>query len=516
MLIGIPFILIYLWLNQNLKGGFWETTISFSVSTILIISPFLLSSGFIDMVVLNREIDKLYTLSINLTDDLRIYILPTLYVLFLYYSWRMLRMNYDLLLATKTVGFSIIIFLTLPPAGWILWLVPLYSLHQSKTSGGANYFIALFSLFFISYHLLYSSGASVIPLNLIPDFNELIPTYLDSTETNSILNTLIVSLGLLLGIQIFREGIQGNDYYNLGKKPLVIGITGDSGTGKSTFSESLTRLFGTSATFNLEGDDYHKWDRESPNWESLTHLNPEANSLFDLLNDLRRLLDGSTVSSRTYDHQTGLFSSPKRKVSKNLILISGLHTLYLRDLVNEMDKSFYLTMDEELRIAFKVKRDLERGRNKDYTLKEIQKRKEDFKKYIIPQSERADVIFKILSTKDSLSKDKDLDIENVELKLRVIIKSCPYYNELASVLTEECNLSISIKDIDEIGTVEIEISGEVQREDIRKSSEILAPQMTELIDIKNGFSKGILGVMELITLVEINNDVRSKRRGRFS
>ena len=98
----------------------------------------------------------------------------------------------------------------------------------------------------------------------------------------------------------------------------------------------------------------------------------------------------------------------------------------------------------------------------------------------------------------------------------MIIKSCPYYNELASVLTKECNLSISIKDIDEIGTTEIEISGEVQREDIRKSSEILAPQMTELIDIKNGFSKGILGVMELITLVEINNDVRSKRRGRFS
>ena len=516
MLIGVPFIFIYLWLNQNLKGGFWEVLKAFSLSTIFICVPFLFSTGFIDMVILNREVDKLSTLSIYLTDDLKIYLLPTIYLVFLYYSWRMLRMNYELLLATKAVGFSIIIFLTLPPAGWILWLVPLYSLHQSKTNGGANYFIALFSFFFISYHLVYSSGANIIPLNFVPDFLNLIPNYLESSETKSIFNTLIASLGFLLGIQIFREGIQGNDYYNLGKKPLVIGITGDSGTGKSTFANGLTKLFGTSATFNLEGDDYHKWDRESPEWESKTHLNPEANRLFDLLNDLRGVLDGNSLKTRSYDHITGLFSSPKLKSSKNLILISGLHTLYLRDLVNEMDKSFFLSMDEGLRVALKVRRDSDRGRTEEYTLDQIEKRKEDFKRFISPQSERADVIFKILPEKAESFSNEDKDLNNVALKLKVIIKSCSYYNELVNVLTEECKLNVNVKDINDIGGVEIEIIGEALENNIKRCSEILAPQMNELIDAKKGFSKGMLGIMELITLLEINDDVRAKRRWKFS
>ena len=148
------------------------------------------------------------------------------------------------------------------------------------------------------------------------------------------LNTLMVSFGCLIGIQIYREGIQGNDYYHLGRKPLVIGITGDSGTGKSTFAKAVTKLFGSAATVNLEGDDYHNWDRESPMWKSVTHLNPRANRLFDLVRDLRTLLDGSSVNARSYDHLTGLFSSLKRKTSKNLILISGLHTLYMKSLVD--------------------------------------------------------------------------------------------------------------------------------------------------------------------------------------
>ena len=133
MLIGVPIIFVYLWLNHDLKGGFWETLISFSILSIVFIAPFLLSSGFWDMVIFNREIDKLYALTMDLGNNVTIYVIPSMYLLFLYYAWRMQRMNYELLLATLAVGFSIIIFLTPPPPGWLLWLVPLYAIHQSKS-----------------------------------------------------------------------------------------------------------------------------------------------------------------------------------------------------------------------------------------------------------------------------------------------------------------------------------------------------------------------------------------------
>jgi len=518
MLIGVPIIFIYLWLNQSVKGGFWETFCVFSGVSSLIIIPFLISPGFLEMVIFNSEINRLYLLSIDLGDNLKIYLLPTIYLLFLYYAWRMLRMNYELLLATLAVGFGIIIFLTPPPPGWLLWLVPLFALHQSKNSGGANYLIALFSIFFICYHVIYSSGANISAFNYSISINIAEWDYLGrpwlpppySYQIQSALNTLIVSFGCLIGIQIYREGIQGNDYYHLGRKPLVIGITGDSGTGKSTFSKAVTKLFGSDATVNLEGDDYHNWDRESPMWKSVTHLNPRANRLFDLVRDLRTLLDGSSVNARSYDHLTGLFSSLKRKASKNLILISGLHTLYLKSLVDEIDKSVYLMMDERLRISFKTERDLKRGRSADYTLNEIKKRQQDSEKYIFPQSERADVIFNILPINpDDIDNKSPSDIK---LKLRVLIKSCPYYNELIRSLTGVCNLHVNLNDINEIGGVDIEIQGDVEKGDIRLATTMLAPHIDELIDMKDGFSDGILGIMELVTLVEINDDLTVKRR----
>ena len=251
MLIGVPIIFIYLWLNQDLKGGFWETLISFSTISFLIIAPYLISPGFWEMVIFNREVDKLYLMSINLGNDVRIYLLPIIYLFFLYYAWRMLRINYELLLATLAVGFSIVIFLTPPPPGWLVWLAPLYALHQSRSNGGANYLIGLFSVFFIGYHFVYSAGANVIGFDNFLGMENSILDYFEKPQLKSILNTLIVSLGCLIGFHIYREGIQGNDYYQLGMKPLVIGIAGDSGTGKSTFTTAVTKLFGSSATVNL-------------------------------------------------------------------------------------------------------------------------------------------------------------------------------------------------------------------------------------------------------------------------
>ena len=510
MLIGVPLIFVYLWLNQNVKGGFWETLVPFSIVSLITMIPFLFFPGFWEMVISNRDVDKLFSLAIKLGNGVSIYVLPTAYLVFLYYAWRMQRMNYELLLATLAVGFSIIIFLTPPPPGWLIWLVPLYALHQSKSSGGANYLIALFSLFFIGYHLTYSTGATVLGFDNLLNLENSLLNNLENSQIQSILNTLVVSFGCLIGIQIFREGIQGNDYYHLGMKPLVIGVTGDSGSGKTTFSIALTKLFGSSETVNLEGDDYHNWDRESPMWKSATHLNPRANRLFDLVNDLRRLLDGRAVSARSYDHLTGLFSAPKRKRSKNLILISGLHSLYSKSLVDEIDKSFYLMMDEKLRVSLKVKRDSNRGRSPEYTLNEIKKRAKDSEKYIQPQSERADVIFNILPVNPD-----DIDSElsdDIKLKLRVIIKNCPYYSELIRALIGVCNLYVNLNDINDIGGVDIEIQGDVERGDIRLATQMLAPHIDELIDIKKGFSDGILGIMELIALVEINDDLIVKKR----
>ena len=113
-------------------------------------------------------------------------------------------------------------------------------------------------------------------------------------------------------------------------------------------------MFGASGTYHLEGDDYHNWDRQSPMWKSITHLNPRANRLFDLVHDLRMLLDGNSITARSYDHTTGYFSPLLRKKSKKLIVISCLHTLYLKTLVDEIDKSNKDNKSNKQKVNFKT------------------------------------------------------------------------------------------------------------------------------------------------------------------
>ena len=80
-----------------------------------------------------------------------------------------------------------------------------------------------------------------------------------------VLTTRLVSFGILIAIQILREGVRANDYYRLGNRPLVLGIGGDSGVGKSTFSKGLATIFGERSLVEVSGDDYHNWDRSNKN-----------------------------------------------------------------------------------------------------------------------------------------------------------------------------------------------------------------------------------------------------------
>jgi uridine kinase len=510
MLIGVPFLFVYLWLNRGLKSGFRRSLLYFVVTLFLIEGPLFFSSGFMAMVINNREAGKIFGLALDMGSDIFIYAIPLTYLLLLYFAWRMRRMNFDLLLATLGVAFSIIIIFTLAPPGWFLWLVPIYALHQSRSSGGAVPLVSTFSLFFIIYHLLYSESAYLIGFDLpiISHFNTL--SDLIGGRFQSLLFTLNTALGLVIGLQIFREGIQGNDYYHMGLKPLVLGIAGDSGVGKTVFAGAISDLFGTISLVHLIGDDYHNWDRASPMWKSMTHLNPRANKIYNMAKDLRCLLNNEAVRVRTYDHNSGRFSSPHFKKSKSVICISGLHAFFTEDLAAEMDRRFYLDMDESLRLKWKIKRDTEiRGRSKDFTMSEVGRRIKDAKKYIHPQSSRADVCFSLMPSNPNLLNQ---DPDQIKLKLRVKLRRGGYYNDLRRALIGVCGLNINIIEIDNRGGVELDIQGEIVGEDIRLASRMLLPHLEELIDLDAGFRNGMLGIMQLIAIVEVNEALTRRRR----
>ncbi len=149
-------------------------------------------------------------------------------------------------------------------------------------------------------------------------------------------------------------------------KPIIIGIAGGTGSGKSTFTNRLKKAFGDSISV-LYHDNYYKAHDELP-FEERKLLNYDHPDAFDsdlLVHDIMELKEGRSIISPTYDYT--IHNRAKETVlvePRKVILIEGILTLYdprLRDL---MDIKIFVDADADERILRRVIRDTkERGRD---------------------------------------------------------------------------------------------------------------------------------------------------------
>lgn len=169
----------------------------------------------------------------------------------------------------------------------------------------------------------------------------------------------------------------------------TIAITGDSGSGKTTISNIIKKMFNNS--FILECDRYHKWERNNEKWKEITHLNPEANYITKMTTDVFNLKLGQNIYQVDYDHKTGKFTDNELIESAENIVVCGLHSLYIPD--NIINLKIYVDTDDNVRIPWKIKRDIEkRGYTVEQIVNQIHSRTNDFNMYIYTQREKSDII----------------------------------------------------------------------------------------------------------------------------
>ena len=154
----------------------------------------------------------------------------------------------------------------------------------------------------------------------------------------------------------------------MGLKPLVIGITGGSGSGKTTVSRELVRRLtedGSSAIL-LQQDSYYKDQSDKPMSERVktNYDHPDSFETDLFVSDLRRLLRHEAISKPIYDYPNHTRAKEVEPVEPaDVIIVDGVllfNDSRVRDL---FDMKIFVDTDDDIRFLRRLERDIdERGR----------------------------------------------------------------------------------------------------------------------------------------------------------
>lgn len=222
------------------------------------------------------------------------------------------------------------------------------------------------------------------------------------------------------------------DYSFVLSKCNIFAICGDSSSGKSTLSRVLKSHFTDS--FTLECDRYHKWERGDYNWSSYTHLNPNANYIEKMREDVFNLKVGKEIYQVDYDHKTGKFTEKKQIEPSNNLIVCGLHAIYDDKINSAYDIKIFMEPQKELKYKWKLIRDVkERGYSLDKVIESIKLREPDYEKYILPQKENADIIINFFSKTQVDIYDLQTDDE---ISLKIILNKKFNIGKIKKILQE--------------------------------------------------------------------------------
>jgi phosphoribulokinase len=196
--------------------------------------------------------------------------------------------------------------------------------------------------------------------------------------------------------------------------PIILGIVGDSASGKSTLSVGVAQILGEEHCTVMCTDDYHRYDRKARATAGMSALDPRANHIDILEQHLRLLRRGEAILKPVYNHQGGTFEAPEYVNPKEFVIAEGLLGYATRGMRDCYDVKIYLDPEEDLRVKWKMHRDTTtRGYTREEVLAQLERREIDSPNFIQPQRTFADIVIRFQRAAGANGSDTRLDVRHI-------------------------------------------------------------------------------------------------------
>jgi len=180
-------------------------------------------------------------------------------------------------------------------------------------------------------------------------------------------------------------------------QPYIIGITGGSASGKTTFLKKLAATFGEHQLCIISQDNYYK-SIENQVRDENGHVNYDLPSCIDFdkfINDLDTLKKGESITKKEYT-----FNNPGKEPDTivikpaPIVVIEGLFILYQKDLYERLSLKIFIDAEEQIKFERRIKRDIdERGIPNDLVIYQWNNHvKPAYEKYLLPFIHHTDMV----------------------------------------------------------------------------------------------------------------------------